>query len=66
MRASARRDGAENGSQDTRSVVARGFTWVEDIAYFGLGPLLAASARDHSSPNRSRSRDPVSKASFRA
>jgi uncharacterized membrane protein (DUF373 family) len=28
----------------TRTLVARAFTWVEDIVYVGLGALLAASA----------------------
>jgi len=30
--------------EGTRSLVARAFTWVEDIVYVGLGTLLAASA----------------------
>ena len=34
-------DAPPNG---VRGVVARGFTWVEDIVYVGLGVLLAASA----------------------
>jgi hypothetical protein len=28
----------------TRGIVARGFTWIEDIVYVGLGALLAISA----------------------
>jgi uncharacterized membrane protein (DUF373 family) len=28
----------------TRSIVARGFTWVEDVVYVGLGVLLSVSA----------------------
>ena len=28
----------------TRGFVARGFTWVEDVVYVGLGALLAISA----------------------
>ena len=30
--------------KDTRGIVARAFTWVEDIVYVGLGLLLAISA----------------------
>ena len=30
--------------KDTRGIVARVFTWVEDIVYVGLGILLAISA----------------------
>jgi uncharacterized membrane protein (DUF373 family) len=31
-------------AERTRNLVARGFTWVEDIVYVGLGGLLAISA----------------------
>jgi phosphate-starvation-inducible protein E len=30
--------------KDTRGIVARAFTWVEDVVYVGLGLLLAISA----------------------
>lgn len=30
--------------EGTRGLVARGFTWVEDVVYVGLGALLAISA----------------------
>lgn len=30
--------------ESTRGIVARGFTWVEDVVYVGLGVLLAVSA----------------------
>ena len=30
--------------EGTRSVVARAFSWVEDVVYVGLGTLLAARA----------------------
>jgi hypothetical protein len=30
--------------RDPRNLVARGFTWVEDVVYVGLGVLLSASA----------------------
>ena len=33
----------KNG-EDTRGFVARGFTWVEDVVYVGLGAMLALSA----------------------
>lgn len=32
------------GGEQTRSVVARIFTWVEDVVYVGLGAMLAVSA----------------------
>lgn len=30
--------------EGTRTIVARGFTWIEDIVYVGLGVLLSAGA----------------------
>jgi uncharacterized membrane protein (DUF373 family) len=36
--------GDQRPPEDTRGLVARGFTWVEDIVYVGLGALLAISA----------------------
>lgn len=42
----AKRGGDEQGgaSSGTRGIVARAFTWVEDVVYVGLGVLLAVSA----------------------
>ena len=34
----------EGASQETRGVVATGFTWLEDVIYVALGLLLALSA----------------------
>jgi hypothetical protein len=38
------RDTSDEPPGPTRKVVARGFTWVEDVVYVGLGVLLSASA----------------------
>jgi hypothetical protein len=38
-----KRDDGTSG-QDMRAVVARGFTWVEDVVYVGMRLLLAAAA----------------------
>lgn len=34
----------DDGKPTTRSLVSRGFTWVEDVVYVGLGLLLSISA----------------------
>ena len=34
----------EGASQETRGIVATGFTWIEDLIYVALGILLAISA----------------------
>src|SRR5438067_7881084 len=45
MRSAVHRDATANGAPaGTRNIVARAFTWVEDVVYVALGVLLAVSA----------------------
>src|SRR5262249_26520544 len=49
MQASTRREASDHGPppqvrSEVRNVIARSFSWVEDIMYVALGVLLAASA----------------------